>query len=58
MAFAFTLKPDHSLERHVSLTRPAEASALGRLALFDALGLIDEEFRGTLPGLPEREVLA
>lgn len=41
-----------------ALTRLDEASALETLALFDSLGLIDEEFYGTSATGPAREVVA
>jgi hydrogenase expression/formation protein HypC len=41
-----------------ALTRLDEASALETLALFDSLGLIDEEFYGTAPAAPTQEVVA
>ena len=41
-----------------ALTRLDEASALETLALFDSLGLIDEEFYGTPATAPAREVVA
>ena len=36
MDFGFTLKPDHSIERTIALTRQAEAAGFGYGWLFDA----------------------